>query len=280
MGRGRSCSCLYRWAVRVVARAVYIVDDPGSSRRGRGGHPRTSVLGLRGASPSLCGHRLLHRHRLDRFVAVGLDSPLLGLDIHCRWVSFAVVALDWPRIRPIAVEPSRRRRSHLVIILPVLGYLHQPIGCRCHCWSERVVDGPYVSSMGVMCRCWTLRVVDEWCVLSMGHCNPPILALIPQKRGGCAFLGASIHSLCRQRLEYRGGDSPFHQVWWPWVQRLVGWKERRKRKTNHDKRRGSFRDVLRGPPTAWVSPGLSLPPPIHFPSPNPSSSENEPPTSL
>jgi hypothetical protein len=120
MGRGRSSSCLYRWAVRIVARAVYIVNDPGSSRRGRGGHPRTSVLGLRGASPSLCGHRLLHCHRLDRFVAVGLDSLLLGLDIHCRWVSFAVVALDWPQIRLITIEPSRRRRSHLVIILPVL----------------------------------------------------------------------------------------------------------------------------------------------------------------
>jgi len=85
-------------------RAVYIVDDPGSSRRGRGGHPRTSVLGLRGASPSLCGHC----HHLDRFVAVGLHSPLLGLDIHCHWVSFAVVALDWLRIRLIAVEPSHR----------------------------------------------------------------------------------------------------------------------------------------------------------------------------
>jgi len=136
----------------------------------------------------------------------------------------------------------------------VLGYLHQPIGCRCHCWGECVVNGLYVSSMGVTCRCWTLCVVDEWCVLSMGHCNPPILALIPQKRGGCAFLGASIHSLCRQRLEYRGGDSPFSQVWWPWVQRLVGWKERRQRKTNHDKCCGSFSGC-----TSWASHCMGLP---------------------
>ena len=240
-------------------RAVYIVNDPGLSRWGQGGHPQTSVLGLRGASPSLCGHCLLHCHHLDRFVTVGLHSPLLGLDIHCRWVSFAVVALDWLRIRLIAVEPSRRRRSHLVIILPVLGYLHQPIGCRCHCWGEHVIDGPYVLSMGIMCRCWMLRVVDEWCVLSMGHCNPPILALIPQKRGGCAFLGASIHSLCRQRLEYHSGDSPFSQVWWPWVQWLVGWKERRQRKTNHNKCCGSFLGR-----TLWASPWSFSAPPYSF----------------
>ena len=217
-------------------------------------------------------------------VAVGLDSPLLGLDIHCRCVSFAVVALDWLRIRLIAVEPSRRRRSHLVIILPVatstsrlavgviVGVNVSSMGRTFRRWAVRFVDGPYVSSMGVMCRCWTLRVVDEWCVLSMGHCNPPILALIPQKRGGYAFLGASIHSLCRRRLEYRGGDSPFRQVWWPWVQRLVGWKERGKRKTNHDKRRGSFSGR-----TSWAShcmgPLVFLCPPIHFPSPNPSSRE-------
>jgi len=82
MGRRRLCSCIYRWVVRVVS-------------------------GLRGLSPSLCGHRLRHCHRRVKFVAVGLDSPLLGcvgLDIHCCWIE-------------LTANPSHR------------------CGCRCCCWG-------------------------------------------------------------------------------------------------------------------------------------------------
>jgi len=138
--------------------AVYIVDDPGSSRRGRGGHPRTSVLGLRGASPSLCGHCLLHCHHLDRFVAVGLHSPLLGLDIHCHWVSFAVIALDWLRIRLIVVEAIwslycqcwATSTSRLAVGV-ILGVNVSSMGRTFHRWALCVAVRHYVSPMSGVC---------------------------------------------------------------------------------------------------------------------------------
>ena len=157
MGRGRSFSCLYRWAGCVVGGRCTL-DYPRSSHRERGSHPQTSVLGLRRPSPSSCGHRLCHRHRRVRFVAVGLDSPqlgLVGLDIHCRWVDRE--SLSSPS------EPFCRRRSHPVIIYhiwPVLGYLHQLMSCRYRCWGERVVYGRYLSLLDTTCRRQVECVVD------------------------------------------------------------------------------------------------------------------------
>ena len=60
--------------------AVYIVDDPLSSGRGRGGHPRTLVLGLRG-----------FRRRYVAIVGLG-SSPLgwVGLDVR-----FHSLSLGW-----------------------------------------------------------------------------------------------------------------------------------------------------------------------------------------
>jgi len=162
-------------------RAVYIVDDPGSSRRGQGGHPRTSVLGLRGASLSLCGHRLLHRHRLDRFVAVGLHSPLLGLDIHYRWVSFAVVALDWPPI-------------HLVVVEAIWSLY-------CQCWATStsrlavgVIVGVNVSSMGRMFRRWALCVTVGCYVSSMSGVCCRWAIVTPPSLHSSLKRGADAHS--------------------------------------------------------------------------------------
>ena len=61
---------------------------------------------------------------------------------------------------------------------------------------------------------------------------------------------------------------------WRWVEGwwVDGW-HKEMRKTNHDEIVVCFRDVLTGPPTSWVPPGV-------YPSPNPASNELEPPIPL